>query len=457
MSKVSCKLEDLIIYISRGITPKYTEKSDNSCIVLNQKCIRDFSINFNPSRKNDILLKKISDEKFIEQYDVLINSTGVGTLGRVAQFLDNAPNSITVDSHITIVRPNSNKIHPLFFGYLLKSKQNEIESFAQGTTGQTELSRDDLKNMVVEFANNKELQIKHSEFLLNIDDKIQLNTQTNQTLEAIAQAIFKSWFVDFDPVHAKANALADGASDEQATLSAMSVISGKSADELNAMNRQNPEHYQKLWEIANAFPSGFDGEVPLGWESVALSNFGAVICGKTPSKSKAEYYGNDVPFIKIPDMHNKIFVTETTDNLSHIGANSQSTKYIPKGSICVSCIATVGLVVISSENSQTNQQINSIVPKNEFMTEYLYLLLSQKEMSENLKGLASGGSATLNLNTTNFSKIEIIRPCNKIMILFRDRVNSIFEYILSLEKENIILKNVRDELLPKLLSGEIEL
>lgn len=299
-------------------------------------------------------------------------------------------------------------------------------------------------------------QKKCIEHYFVIDQKIQLNTQTNQTLEAIAQAIFKSWFVDFDPVRAKAQAILDGKTRDEANLSAMAVISGKAIEELSQTE------YQELWEIADAFPSELVensefGEVPKGWEIVPLSTFGEIICGKTPTKSKAEYYGNDIPFIKIPDMHGKVFITQTIDNLSLIGADSQTKKYIPKGSICVSCIATVGLVSLASRKSQTNQQINSIIPNDLNFSEYLYLYLSQLEMNKYMKNLASGGSATLNMNTSTFSSIEILKPNNEILHLFHKKSLDIFEKILKNEESNQILAQTRDLLLPKLLSGEIKL
>ena len=152
-------------------------------------------------------------------------------------------------------------------------------------------------------------------------------------MEQIAQALFKSWFVDFDPVRAKVQALSDGLSLEQAELAAMQAISGKTAEELTVLSQTQPDRYAELAETAKAFPCEMvevNGvEVPKGWEMKALSDLGQIICGKTPSKSNKEFYGNEVPFIKIPDMHNQAFITQTTDNLSLSGANSQSKKYIP--------------------------------------------------------------------------------------------------------------------------------
>ena len=239
----------------------------------------------------------------------------------------------------------------------------------------------------------------------------------------------------------------------------MQAISGKTPEELTALSQTQPERYAELAETAKAFPCEMvevDGvEVPKGWNLKALSDLGQIICGKTPSKSNKEFYGDDVPFIKIPDMHNQVFITQTTDNLSVVGANSQSKKYIPAKSICVSCIATVGLVSMTSKPSHTNQQINSIIPKNGNISEFLYLLLKQPSMSKHLKDLASGGSATLNLNTRTFSKIEIITPSKEIIDIFQSKVISIFEKILSNSIENKRLIEIRDLLLPRLLNGEI--
>ena len=134
----SASVESLTVYVNRGITPKYTVEKEGSILILNQKCIRGFKVSLEPARLNDLSKRKITEGKLLEKYDVLINSTGVGTLGRVAQFYGES-GSATVDSHVTIVRPNADLIDPVYFGYIIKSKQQLIEGFAEGTTGQTEL------------------------------------------------------------------------------------------------------------------------------------------------------------------------------------------------------------------------------------------------------------------------------------------------------------------------------
>ncbi|HHE8779556.1 TPA: restriction endonuclease subunit S, partial [Haemophilus influenzae] len=310
-----------------------------------------------------------------------------------------------------------------FIFYLLRLYKKEIQSLATGAAQQN-LSAKTIKEFCF-YIPSLEKQTEIADILSELDKKIELNTQINQTLEQIAQALFKSWFVDFDPVRAKVQALSDGLSLEQAELAAMQAISGKTPEELTALSQTQPDRYAELAETAKAFPCEMvevdGGEVPKGWEMKALSDLGQIICGKTPSKSNKEFFGDDVPFIKIPDMHNQVFITQTTDNLSVVGANYQSKKYIPAKSICVSCIATVGLVSMTSKPSHTNQQINSIIPDDEQSCEFLYLSLKQPSMTKYLKDLASGGTATLNLNTSTFSKIEIITPSKEIIYIFQKK------------------------------------
>ena len=129
--------------INRGISPKYLEK--NGVIVLNQKCIRDHKINYEHSRLHDGISKKVSPEKLIKIGDVLINSTGTGTLGRVAQVREELEN-VTVDSHVTIVRPIQNLFFTDFFGWALVFIEDEIAKRGEGCGGQTELARGTLKN-----------------------------------------------------------------------------------------------------------------------------------------------------------------------------------------------------------------------------------------------------------------------------------------------------------------------
>ena len=143
MSK-TLTLGDSSTFTSRGISPKYIE--NGGVCVLNQKCIRNHKVNYEFSRRHNIEIKKVSEERFIRKGDLLINSTGQGTLGRVAQVKEEPKEITTVDSHVTIVRPRPELFYPSYFGYAAISIENLIKSAGQGTSGQTELAKSAVQN-----------------------------------------------------------------------------------------------------------------------------------------------------------------------------------------------------------------------------------------------------------------------------------------------------------------------
>lgn len=238
-----------------------------------------------------------------------------------------------------------------------------------------------------------------------LDDKIALNRQMNQTLEAMAQALFKSWFVDFEP--------------------------------FRDQGMQNSPL----------------GEIPAGWTVVCLSELGEIVCGKTPPTADVENYSGNIPFVTIPDMHSKVFIKRTATYLSEKGAATQPKKLLPKNSVCVSCIATPGLAAITSEPSHTNQQINSIMCDRAISPYWCYLAI--RNIRQEIITGGAGGSATLNLNKAEFSKLQVIKPDSGTMKKFHNLMEPILSQILSNDLQSITLSSMRDALLPKLLSGEI--
>lgn len=138
-------------------------------------------------------------------------------------------------------------------------------------------------------------------------------------------------------------------------------------------------------------------------EYISIGSFGKVITGKTPSTEVSEYYGNEIPFIKTPDMHSGVFVTKVGSKLSRIGADSQKQKYIKEKSVVVACIGVgIGEVAITSELSQTNQQINAVETDYPFM-----LYFGIKNSYEKLHAAGCGGSTMPNLNRTDFEDFMI--------------------------------------------------
>ncbi len=328
--------------------------------------------------------------------DVIVVARGVGGTGDVKIvredcYLTNL--SIKIDLNNSIV---DNKF--FYYNYFLETLR-----YLDSGSAQSQITITDLSNEYI-YLPPLEEQKAIAEVLSSLDDKIDLLHRQNQTLESLAQTLFRQWF------------------------GSETLVSPLDEAKASFPNREN-------------------------WKEKPLDFFGNIICGKTPSKSNPQYFDGNIPFIKIPDMHGNTFIFKTVDTLTEVGKESQKNKTLPPKSICVSCIATVGLVSMNIIESQTNQQINSIIPYKDFYRYYLYLYM--KSMYEELQAMASGGTATLNLNTGDFSKMEILKPDDENLTSFNNIVESMFDKIFNNQKQIQTLENLRDTLLPKLLSGEV--
>ena len=212
----------------------------------------------------------------------------------------------------------------------------------------------------------------------------------------------------------------------------------------------------KEWFIDLRFPGHENTKIvdglPEGWERKKVGEIGTVITGKTPSTSNKENYGGSIPFITIPDMHTGIYPVSSVF-LSEKGAESQSKKYIPQGALIVSCIGTAGLVCITKERCQTNQQINSLILDDKEMLHYMYFVFLS--LKEHLNNIGSNGATMTNVNKSKFEGIDIVVPSSCIIRDFSQRTTPYFENILSLQSQIRLLTEARDRLLPKLMSGEI--
>jgi type I restriction enzyme S subunit len=313
----------------------------------------------------------------------------VGSVDRRA-YVSDKENGWMFSGRCLRVRANREKVHPRFLSFYF-GQESFKEYIRMIAVGATmpSINTDILSTVAVTLPALPE-QKSIASILSSLDDKIDLLHRQNKTLETLAETLFRQWFVE---------------------------------------------------------------ETEEGWGTGKLGDFGKIICGKTPSKKIHSYFGGKIPFIKIPDMHGKTFIFDTEDTLTEEGANSQQNKFLPPKSICVSCIATVGLVTMNAFNSQTNQQINSIIPSKEIYRYFLYLKLAT--MKNELLAMASGGTATDNLNTGDFSNIDIIKPDDKVLELFHNQVQPNFDKIFANQIQIRTLTRLRDTLLPKLMSGEV--
>ena len=311
---------------------------------------------------------------------------------------------------------NPEKSSELFVYYFFEYIKKEIQKSASGSI-QDNINIDYLSKMRIKVP-EKEYQDKIVDLLSSIDKKILLKNQINQELEDMAKTLYDYWFVQFD----------------------FPDQNGKPYKSSGGKMIYNPE---------------LKREIPEGWEVETLKDFESkIITGKTPSRANSDNFGGEIPFITIGDIRGNTFIYSTSETLTDLGASVQQNKYLPEGSLCVSCIATVGEIGFTTEWSHTNQQINSIVFEDEMNRYYLYFAL--KNYFENANASAKTGNTFANMNKEDFSGIRIILPRNEIKNNFHKITEPYFAQIKCLQGQNQELTQLRDWLLPMLMNGQVK-
>ncbi|WP_203344596.1 restriction endonuclease subunit S [Vibrio fluvialis] len=272
----------------------------------------------------------------------------------------------------------------------------------------------------------KDVRISIGKTLSDIDKKASINTQTNQTLEQMAQAIFKSWFVDFDPVKAK-------------------------------MNGEQPEGMDAA--TASLFPDKLVeselGLIPEGWEIKPIKDLcSKVQNGGTPKRSESSYWDDgDIPWLTSGEVRQSI-ITSVENRITQLGLDKSSAKWVPELSTLVALYgATAGEVSLTSIPLTTNQAVCALMPKKEHQW-YNYLQL--KSRVAELAGKAVG-SAQQNISKGLVESTEVLSVPESLLEAFNAQVENLFKLRICNLQESVELANLRDTLLPKLLSGEIEL
>ncbi len=356
-----------------------------------------------------------------QKNDVLISTVGSGNIGEVALFNTRG----CIAQNLIALRFNKELCNQEFIYYLLSSKRYKslLVNLDIGSA-QPSIKVPHILNSTIHIPDLQHQELT-ANLLTRLDKKVELNQKMNETLEEIAMTLFKSWFIDFDPVKAKAEGRPTGLSKE----------------------------------ISDLFPDSFEdselGEIPKEWTINKIKDLGKVICGKTPPTKDKENYGDGFNFITIPDMHDQVFVLESSKTITEKGAKTLKGKLLPEKTICVSCIATPGLTVIIDKPSFTNQQINSIIPYGEYLSYFLFL--NFRTLGSKISIYGGGGSVFENMSKSKFEEILIKIPDEKILKYFKNHLSPIFEKILINSKENKILTEIRDTLLPKLISGELKI
>ncbi|PRI35872.1 Type I restriction modification DNA specificity domain protein [Haemophilus influenzae] len=286
------------------------------------------------------------------------------------------------------------------------------------------------------------------EILDHLSSKIQLNTQINQTLEQIAQALFKSWFVDFDPVRAKVQALSDGLSFEQAELAAMQAISGKTPEELTALSQTQPDRYTELVETAKAFPCEMvevDGvEVPKGWGVKPLGDLISFVKGKKPKAVSPNQEENMLPHILTSSLEGKY--NEFCESNKLVTVEYHNTIMLMDGS-------NSGRVAIG-HNGVIGSTLAKINLDNNKLWAVIYQFLKHKEADIQAN---TTGTTIPHTDKNRVNNYLMVIPDNFLLEKFTELFDNSLLKIISNRNQIISLETTRDLLLPRLLNGEIQL
>ncbi|MFQ1004424.1 restriction endonuclease subunit S [Gilliamella sp. CG22] len=349
---------------------------------------------------------------YIDSYKVKGPGVIVGRKGSVGSVVYSENNFTPIDTSYFLKILDLNKDDLRFWSYFLQTidlKKLNTHSAVPG------LSRELVYLLEVNIP-SKDAQGKISYLLSKIDKKIELNNQINAELESMAKTLYDYWFVQFD------------------------------------FPNENGKPYKSSGGKM-VYNSVLKREIPYGWNDSQIGKIeNKIITGKTPPKGNSDYFSGDVPFITIGDIRGNTFIVNTEETLSREGADFQKSKYLPEDTICVTCIATPGLVGLTTTLSQTNQQINSIICSKEYHKYFLYFALKSYF---NANSKVKIGNTFANINKRDFSEIKIIYPSESLLINFHKKVSSIFEKIKSNTKESRKISELRDFLLPMLMNGQV--
>ena len=389
-------LRNLVGFISKGIAPSYAdEESETTVRVLNQKCNRNFRINYSESRLHDLARKKVPVERFVREDDILINSTGAGTAGRIAQ-IGNLPCDTIVDGHMIIIRAND-KVLQKYLGYAMKAHQWEVLQLDEGSTGQTELNRERLLDeIMISYPTSFTLQEMVVKTLEGIDQKLHINEKVNDNLQQQAAAIFRSWFVDCD------------------------LFGGKAPDE---------------------------------WENVTLEDITALVSrGITPK------YADDTDQIVI----NQKCIRNHMIDLSLARTHTPKVineKWLRFGDLLINStgdgtLGRAAQVWFQPKNLTVDSHVTIVRPAKENLIFYIGLwgILHEKE----IESLHTGSTGQTELPRDRVKAMELRLPDNDTLDRFNALITPMAAAIVANQEENNQLAALRDAILPKLMSGEID-
>ena len=330
--------------------------------------------------------------------------------------------SFALGQNLVLLRADGIHVFPPFLRWLTRSPQwwEQVAKFLNVGAVFDSLRCADIPNFEVPIPPLQE-QESIAGILGALDDKIDLNRRMNETLEAMARAIFKDWFVDFGPTRAK-------------------------------MEGREPYLAPELWAL---FPDRLDDEgKPEGGKMRPLSEFITIIGGGTPKTSIDAYWGGDIPWFSVVDTPAKgdVFVLDTEKTITRLGLENSSVRMIPTGTTIISARGTVGNLAVAARDMTFNQSCYALRGAGAAGDFFVYL--AAQHLVSQLQSMAHG-SVFSTITRQTFDAVTLPMPRDKVLREFEAVTESLFEKIKANVGESRTLAQTRDLLLPKLMSGEI--
>ncbi|WP_145587806.1 restriction endonuclease subunit S [Yersinia aldovae] len=423
-----------LIIDHRGKTPKkmgFEDFHSQGYPVLSAKHVKTEGLaNLDALRfANEAMYKKWMKEEVRDGDIILTSEAPLGEL-----FYIFGDRKYLLGQRVFGLRPKKELINPLYLFSWLASKngQDALSAKATGSTVQG-IKQSELLTIDIDLP-PKDVQDFVADMSFCLANKIGINRQINQTLEQIAQALFKSWFVDFEPVKAKIAVLEAGGSQEEATFAAMTAISGKDTDSLAVFAHEHPEQYAELKATAELFPSAMQesglGEIPEGWSVERIGNllelaYGKALKSTNRKEGSVPVYGSG----GITGFHNE--------------------PLIPHGSIIVGRKDTVGSLFWEDDPFFAIDTTYYVRPLTIPLTYCYYAMQTLRLEKMNTDAAVPG------LNRENVYRLELTRPTTCVLEKFDLEISLLRKAIRANSNASKTLASLRDTLIPKLLSGKL--
>ena len=331
---------------------------------------------------------------------------------------------MTFNQDVKALRPIPG-LDPDFLPYLVLGNKDRLLNLVDlAGHGTGRLNSEELKALDVQLPPEAE-QRAIAHVLGTLDDKIELNRRMNQTLEFMARALFKSWFVDFDPVRAK----------------------------MEGRDTRLPKN------IADLFPDRLEdselGEIPEGWEVSEIGEEVDAVGGATPSTKEPAYWNGGQHHWATPKDLSKLLspaLLGTNRKITDAGVHKISSGLLPLGTVLLSSRAPIGYLAITEVPTAVNQGFIAMICRKRLPT--LYVLSWCYENLEHIRDI-SGGSTFAEINKRAFRPLPVVVPPNRVLGVYDDASRSLYDRVVSNTRESALLVSLRDALLPKLVFGAL--